>query len=121
VPLCDTAITILEKYDYSLPILSNQKYNDYIKKVVEKAKICYDVEISRVQGKSQTFRVEKVFDLISSHSARSSFITNMKNAGIPDKTIMSITGHKDLKTFLTYYRVNNYSKEAAVSKVFGTL
>lgn len=121
IPLSRLSTKILKKHKYSLPLISNQKYNDYIKKVIEKSEINYNVEVSRIKGKTQTFEVKKVSDLISSHTARSSFITNMKNNGVPDKTIMSITGHKDLKTFMTYYRVNDVSKKEAVAKVFGKL
>ena len=33
IPIFDVTRTILEKYDYSLPVLSNQKYNSYLKEL----------------------------------------------------------------------------------------
>lgn len=42
----------------------------------------------------------------------------MRNKGIPDKTIMAITGHKDLKSFNMYHQVNNEAKINAVKSVF---
>jgi integrase len=44
-------------------------------------------------------------DLISTHTARRSFATNMFKMGIPTLTIMRITGHKTEKNFLTYIKV----------------
>ena len=121
IPLAEIALNIIKKYDYNIPAISNQKYNDYIKDVVAIAGINYEVEVPIIRGKKQEFVKVNIADKISSHSARSSFITNMKNKGIPDKTIMSMTGHRDLKTFLTYYRVNDVSTYDAVQKVFGNL
>lgn len=121
IPLTKVSHEILEKYDYKLPVLSNQKYNDKIKKVVEECKINYDVEITTVKGKMQTHTIKKVFDLIASHTARRSFITNMRERGVPDKTIMSITGHVDLKTFVSYHKVNDISKLDAVNNVYADL
>jgi len=45
----------------------------------------------------------------------------MRNKGIADKTIMSITGHKDLKTFNMYHKVNDDAKLNAVLEVFNSM
>jgi hypothetical protein len=42
----------------------------------------------------------------------------MRNKGIADKTIMSISGHLDIKTFNMYHQVNNDAKVSAVQSVF---
>ena len=42
----------------------------------------------------------------------------MRNKGVADKTIMSISGHKDIKTFNMYHQVNNEAKIHAVKSVF---
>ena len=47
-----------------------------------------------------------IYERISSHTARRSFITIMKNEGVPDKVIMSYTGHKSIEVFNNYYRPN---------------
>ena len=35
LPLNDTAIRLLEKYDYELPIITNQRYNSYLKEIAD--------------------------------------------------------------------------------------
>lgn len=42
----------------------------------------------------------------------------MRNNGIADKTIMSISGHKDIKSFNMYHQVNNSTRIDAVESVF---
>ena len=49
----------------------------------------------------------KKFEMITSHTARRSFATNMYHRGISPVMIMSITGHKKESTFL---KVKNDSK-----------
>ena len=54
--------------------------------------------------------ISPFYERISSHTARRSFITIMKNEKIPDKVIMSFTGHKSLEVFNKYYKPNASDK-----------
>lgn len=121
IPLFELSEYILKKYDYQLPLLSNQKQNKYIKDVFESAGFKNIVEYTRTKNKEK-FTLEKPFNKrISTHTARRTFITIMKKKGIADKTIMSMTGHKDLKTFNTYYRVDDFARKDAVKRAFGSM
>ena len=60
----------------------------------------------------------KFFDRISSHTARRSFITIMKNQRVPDKVIMSFTGHTSLEVFNAYYRPSEEDKVNYMNEVF---
>jgi len=121
VPLFDISNYILKKYNYNLPLLSNQKQNEFIKDVFEEAEFTFDVEYSRTKNKIQETIVKPFNKRISTHTARRSFVTIMKKKGIADKTIMNMTGHKDLKTFNTYYKVDNIAKVDAINLAFGSL
>lgn len=121
IPLFEISKYILKKYDYKLPLLSNQKQNKYIKDVFEEAKFTFDVEYSRTKNKEQEIKFEAFYKRISTHSARRSFCTIMKKKGIADKTIMSMGGWKDLKTFNTYYKVDNIAKIDAINLAFGEM
>jgi len=120
IPLSSIAIYILKKYDYKLPLISNQRQNEYIKEVFEKAGYNQETEYTRTQNRFKETIRKKFKDRIGTHSARRSFITIMKNEGVADKTIMEMTGHRDLKTFNIYYRVNDNDKKMAIKKVFGS-
>lgn len=93
--------------DYScLPVaITNQKFNEYIKEVAKNAEITQMENFTRTfAGKLTTERLPKC-DLITSHTGRRSFATNMYKRKIPSLTIMSITGHKTEKSFLKYIKV----------------
>ena len=45
------------------------------------------------------------YELISSHTGRRSFATNMYKRGLPTLMIMSITGHNTEISFLKYIKV----------------
>lgn len=87
VPLLPVAKNILEKYDYQLPIISNQKYNQWLK---------FLGEITGI-GKS-----------LHSHLARHSFSCMLLNSGVDMKTISRTLGHSNSKiTEHTYAFMNN--------------
>ena len=57
----------------------------------------------------------KKFEMITSHTARRSFATNMYHRGISPVMIMSITGHKKESTFLKYIKINNEEAVKVIS------
>lgn len=122
IPLFELSMYILKKYDYQLPLISNQKQNKYIKEILKEGEEFTNLtEFTRVRGVEITKFVEPLHERISTHTARRTFITIMRNKGIADKTIMSITGHKDLKTFNNYHKVDDNAKLKAVNEVFGSM
>ena len=55
-------------------------------------------------GKKITTAYEK-WQLVSSHTGRRSFATNLYKSGFPSISIMNITGHKTEAAFLKYIKV----------------
>jgi len=87
------------------PSISNQKMNEYLKKIGEMAELNDDVITSQTKG---TLRVEtksKKYELITTHTARRSFATNLYFSGFPAILILKITGHKTEKVFLRYIKM----------------
>ena len=60
-----------------------------------------------------------MYELISTHTARRSFITIMLNSGVPAKAIMSITGHKSINNFQLYYKPSNDTLSGFMDQVLG--
>lgn len=118
VPLNDFSIYVLKKYDYKLPQISNQRFNDYIKEVFEV--MGYDESIKKTVkiGKDIIEQINPLYERISSHTARRSFITIMKNKKIPDKIIMSYTGHKSLEVFNKYYKPSSIDRKTFMDTVW---
>lgn len=106
IPLNDYSLYILKKYDYNLPKITNQKFNDYIKEVVREVGLNYEIKKTMKIGQEIVESISPFYDRISSHTARRSFITIMKNKKIPDNIIMGYTGHKSVVLFNQYYKAN---------------
>jgi integrase len=118
IPLSDIAIHILKKYDYSLPLIANQKHNEYIKDVFRDAGYTHIVEKTSTRGKEVIREDKPFFKRVSSHTARRTFITMMKRKGKSDKLIAEISGHRDMKTLNHYYQVTNEDVKDAVDDTF---
>jgi len=111
IPLHWTVKNILEKYSETakgLPRdLSNQRMNDYLKEIGREVKI--DEQIHRANtkdGLKVSTNVPK-WELITTHTARRSFATNLYKNGYPTIGIMQITGHRTEKSFMKYIKVSH--------------
>jgi len=111
IPLNDFSLEILEKYAYKLPSISTQKFNEYIKDVFAEIGYTNTVKKTTRIGKDVVEVIQPFYERISSHTARRSFITIMKNKKIPDKVIMEFTGHRSLEVFNKYYKPNESDKK----------
>ncbi|REG89382.1 site-specific integrase [Winogradskyella sediminis] len=106
IPLHKTVRNILKKYNNNLPkAYANQTMNGYLKEVISLAGIKDLIETSITKGGKIERTVLPKYKLISTHTARRSFATNLYLAEIPTISIMKITGHKTEQSFLKYIRV----------------
>ncbi len=113
IPIHSTVKIIMERYkgkfDNSLPpAISNAKMNQYIKEVAKEVE-CLKSTISNTYTKGGVEIVSNIpkHDLVTTHTARRSFATNLYNDKFPPYSIMQITGHKTEKAFLTYIKVSS--------------
>ena len=118
IPLNSISKAILEKYNYILPNISNQKMNEFIKEVFKEMKFTEDIKKTMKYGNELVDKKSEFWERISSHTARRSFITIMKNNKVPDKVIMSYTGHTSLEVFNNYYRPSEEDKVNYMNEVF---
>ena len=106
IPLHPVFITIWNKYNGVLPAnISNQKFNDNLKDVSQEAGLKERVMKSITKGGKKQTTVYEKWQLVSSHTARRSFATNLYKSGFPSISIMQITGHKTESSFLKYIKV----------------
>jgi len=107
IPLHPVVDEILKKHDFEMPdVISNQKFNDYIKDVCRLAGIDEMESITRTIGGKLTTEIKPKYKLVSSHTCRRSFCTNMYLRGLDTMMIRSISGHKTEKSFLKYIKVS---------------
>jgi integrase len=125
VPLHPKIIEILEKRSGTFPYaISDQKYNDYIKKVCEIAKITQIINGSKkteTAPESGIYRKEtglyRKCDLVTSHIGRRSMASNFYGT-IPTSLLINITGHSTEALFLTYIGKSNKDLAKETHKYF---
>lgn len=90
IVLLSPAMDILKKYDFDLPVISNQKYNDYLKVAASFAKIDKN---------------------LTTHCARHTFAVFALNNGVPMEVVSKMLGHTNIKTTQIYAKVLNTEVE----------
>lgn len=101
IPAHPRVLNVLNKYNGVMPDMFPQKFNSLIKEVCKEAEL-KDVVLVRKGGKQQK---SQKWELVSSHTARRTGLTNMYKAGIPIYRCMMISGHKTEAVFMTYLRI----------------
>ncbi len=85
IVLLPKAIHILKRYDYRLPLISNQQYNMRLKIVADAAAL--DKQLT-------------------SHMGRHTYATICLNSGIKIEVLAKMMGHSDIKTTQVFYTLN---------------
>ncbi|MDM1050007.1 site-specific integrase [Sphingobacterium hotanense] len=109
VELNDHTRAIIEKYRYIrfpknkvLPVISNQKYNDYLKELGELVGFNDSIKEVFFRGNERIEIVKSLYSHFSSHIGRRSFICNGLYMGIPVHIMMKWTGHSDYDSMRPY-------------------
>lgn len=110
IPVSPAIIPILEKYNYSFPVITNQELNRHLKTLGEAANINQGTEITNLKAGEKLRSVVPKYDLITTHTARRSFATNLFLQGVPVQSIMAVTGHKTEKAFQSYLRLSDLQR-----------
>lgn len=125
--LDDNLLHIAEKYDYDIPQVNDVVLNRYIKQILkdlsstvpslarkERTLLTMKEREKEEQGLVYFERdnkgnvIKPRYDLVSSHTARRSGITNLYLSGSFDNfQMMSISGHRDEKTFSDYIKLSS--------------
>lgn len=106
IPLHPVVTAMINKYDGRLPeAVSNQKFNVALKIIGEKAGLKERTYKSITKGGKKITTSHLKHELITTHTARRSFATNLYNSGFPSISIMAITGHVTEESFLKYIKV----------------
>ena len=114
---------ILDKYkdvafedDKVLPVITNQKMNDYLKELAEMVGIDEPVRQTYYKGNERIDDVTPKYALLGTHAGRRTFICNALALGIPPQVVMKWTGHSDYKAMKPYIDIADDIKANAMSK-----
>ncbi|MDR0658812.1 MAG: site-specific integrase [Mediterranea sp.] len=123
IELNDYSREILERYkdvpfkdDKVLPVISNQRMNDYLKELGELAEINEPQRIVYFQGNERYEEVYPKYALLTTHCGRRTFIVNALYLGIPAEVVMKWTGHNDYSSMRPYMKIVDDLKEREMSK-----
>ncbi len=87
IPILPRAISILNKYNYKLPVCTNQRMNGYLKEIAD---LC---------------NIKKT---LTTHIARHTFATTITlSKGVPIETVSKMLGHSDIRTTQIYAKVTD--------------
>ncbi|BDB54868.1 transposase [Flavobacterium ammoniigenes] len=120
IPVSNKALEYVES-DFPYKI-SLAKFNEYIKKICEKAEINIPT-IGLIKEEGKKAKVKTIlpkWKTISSHVCRRSFATNYYTK-IPTPLLMNITAHSSEKVFLAYIGKTTYDNASQILDYFNKL
>jgi len=125
IPLNIYAKEILRRYKGKfdgkpLPTgLSNQTTNGYLKEIGEICEINEVVSFEQFSGGRKKVTTKHKFELVTTHTARRTFVTLALEKGIRAEVVMAMTGHKSYKSFQKYIKITDKIKEQEMNRVWG--
>ncbi|MDD2286825.1 MAG: phage integrase SAM-like domain-containing protein [Paludibacter sp.] len=123
IELNDYSKEILNKYkdasfknNLALPVISNQKMNDYLKSIGKE--LNFDEKITNVYfvGSRRYEDVFPKYELLTTHCGRRTFIVNAIYLGIPAEVVMKWTGHEDYESMKPYIAIVDELKSEQMAK-----
>jgi integrase len=103
IQLQKTSLDILQKYDWNLPKTNNANFNKHLKMILVKYNLFSDlVTIQKRENNSvKDIKVMRRL-LVSSHTARKTFVNLCFENNVPINQIMKATAHKNISTLQKY-------------------
>ncbi|HAK00373.1 MAG TPA: hypothetical protein DCM62_10135 [Bacteroidales bacterium] len=124
IELNETARQLLGKYKShqtatgkALPIPHNQVYNRFLKELAQLAGLNEKITLVHYKGNQRIEQSFEKWELITTHTARRSFVTNGLAVGIGAEVIRAWTGHQSEKSFKAYYEVVKERKITDIEKM----
>lgn len=123
IELNDMTRAILEKYkdvpfkdNKALPVLTNQKMNEYVKELCKMVGIDTPIRITYYKGNERFDEVYPKYQLIGTHAGRRTFICTALSLNIPPDVIMKWTGHRSYKSMTPYIAIADKTKAEAMAR-----
>jgi integrase len=107
IPMIDYVPEILKKHNYNLPKITRPIFSERIKEIGRRAELTQKVEVVHRKGSGRVRFVHEKWELMSSHTCRRSFCTNMYLSGFPAQELMRISGHTTTNAFMRYIKIDN--------------
>jgi len=120
VPLVDLARDILEKYKDSgdihpVPVVSQQKYNEYLKMIGKRANLCEEVTQIHYRNHERIEITHPKWQLLTTNVGLMTFLRLGVFLDIPLETVSMITGYKP-DAIKAYYDIPDSNKQIETQK-----
>lgn len=113
---------ILDKYagssypgDAALPVISNQRMNDYLKEIGRICGIDAPISLTKYKGSKRLDVVKPKWELMTTHVGRRTFVCNALALGISPEVVMQWTGHSDYRAMKPYIAIADKTKRQAMT------
>ena len=123
----DNLLRIAERYNFKIPsitdVILNRYIKDILKRLSETVPSLLNTEVTKLTMRERNMEergdvefmrnedgevIKSRYDLVTSHTARRSGITNLYLTDLFDIVqMMSISGHKDQRIFLEYIKLSS--------------
>ena len=119
IPLNPLSAAVLLRYNYRIKHLSIQKYNEHLKTLLRQLPgMLEPIERVRWSGAERRSQVIQRYKLVTTHTARRTFINLALESGVSIAVLRGWVGHANLEQLLQY--ADQHRNEAAeMGKVFG--
>jgi len=114
---------ILDKYkeikfpkDKALPVISNEKMNEHLKRLGQVAKLEEPTRVVYFKGNVRHEEVYPKWSLLTTHCGRRTFVVTALQLGIPVEVIMRWTGHSSFEAMKPYAKIVDELKEKSMSR-----
>lgn len=97
-----------------LPVISNQKMNDYLKELGELVGLDEPITEVYYKGNERIENTTPKYALLGTHAGRRTFICNSLVLGVPAQTVMKWTGHSDYKAMKPYIDIADEDRKEAM-------
>lgn len=117
IPLHQQVIDLYNKYNGILPLpVDKSKYNKHVRLCAKLAGISETIETFAWEKGRPVIKAKPKHELISSHTGRRSFATNLYKVCKSPHQVMNLTGHQTEENFKRYICVNQAEMAEVVRK-----
>lgn len=111
---------IIKKWKGLPPPMSDIHFNKHIKEVAKAAKLNKKFIYRITKGGALVTETLEEWQMVSSHTCRRSFITNLLKMGVPHARVMKLAGIKRYETLMKYFKetAEEVAHEAGKSDFF---
>jgi len=115
IPASPRLVELMRRNGGKAPDMNHTVFNRYIKKVAKDAGIDGIVQLSKSKRKENGEETHR-WEMVSSHTARRSLLTNLYQSGVSARDCMAISGHKSISSFERYLKITS---EQSVERLKG--